>query len=191
MSLIQTDMPATCPPAGSRHSGPDSGSWKRTHSYAGRLASLLHNVLCLPSAVLQGYFDDQDENLTPLAQDVSQLPEEKLAFALGDGRVGLLAVKGRKVRALYRPKTLLPAGTSALEHAQSSNGAARQASQVEAPQQKLRSWPPLKEHKEGHGQAELAAAGCWHASCWLPLKHSTTSAVWAVSGLFTGAAGPG
>ena len=73
-------------------------------------------VSCLPSALLQGYFDDQDENLTPLAQDVSQLPEEKLAFALGDGRVGLLAVKGRKVGAPCRPKTLLPFEMPALEH---------------------------------------------------------------------------
>ena len=42
------------------------------------------------------------------APDVmEEAPEESLAFALSDGRVGVLAVKGRKVRAL-RP-TLAPA----------------------------------------------------------------------------------
>ena len=48
--------------------------------------------------MLQGYFAEQDEGATPTAPlDPAEQPEEKLAFALGDGRVGILAVKGRKV----------------------------------------------------------------------------------------------
>lgn len=40
------------------------------------------------------YMDEED----PKAMDgQADLPEERLAFALGDGRVGVLAVKGRKV----------------------------------------------------------------------------------------------
>ena len=47
---------------------------------------------------MQGYFAEQDEGSTPQAPlDPAEQPEEKLAFALGDGRVGVLAVKGRKV----------------------------------------------------------------------------------------------
>ena len=48
---------------------------------------------------VQGYFAEQDEGTTPQAGagDPSEQVEEKLAFALGDGRVGVLAVKGRKV----------------------------------------------------------------------------------------------
>ncbi|KAK9863395.1 hypothetical protein WJX84_011255 [Apatococcus fuscideae] len=43
---------------------------------------------------LTGYMDEED----PKTSDgQSDLPEERLAFALGDGRVGVLAVKGRKV----------------------------------------------------------------------------------------------
>ncbi len=45
--------------------------------------------------------DDEDA----AGQDASaELPEERLAFALGDGRVGVLAVRGRKVRT---PRLLL------------------------------------------------------------------------------------
>jgi len=46
---------------------------------------------------LQGYFAEQDEGSTPQAPLDPEQVEEKLAFALGDGRVGVLAVKGRKV----------------------------------------------------------------------------------------------
>ena len=47
---------------------------------------------------MQGYFAEQDEGSTPQAPlESAEQPEEKLAFALGDGRVGVLAVKGRKV----------------------------------------------------------------------------------------------
>ncbi|KAK9829709.1 hypothetical protein WJX72_007460 [[Myrmecia] bisecta] len=49
---------------------------------------------------LYGYWDDDGEN-TPSApteaEAMADAPEERLAFALGDGRVGVLAVKGRKV----------------------------------------------------------------------------------------------
>lgn len=55
---------------------------------------------------MQGYFAEQDESGTPQGPaDPSEQPEEKLAFALGDGRVGILAVKGRKVsRPTIAPK---------------------------------------------------------------------------------------
>ena len=48
---------------------------------------------------MQGYFAEHDEGTTPQAGagDPAEQIEEKLAFALGDGRVGVLAVKGRKV----------------------------------------------------------------------------------------------
>ncbi|KAA6419923.1 MAG: hypothetical protein FRX49_10113 [Trebouxia sp. A1-2] len=46
---------------------------------------------------LAGYFAEQDEGSTPQAPLDPEQVEEKLAFALGDGRVGVLAVKGRKV----------------------------------------------------------------------------------------------
>ena len=47
---------------------------------------------------MQGYFAEQDEGSIPKgALDPPEQPEERLAFALGDGRVGVLAVKGRKV----------------------------------------------------------------------------------------------
>ena len=47
---------------------------------------------------MQGYFAEQDEGSAAQAPlDPTEQPEEKLAFALGDGRVGILAVKGRKV----------------------------------------------------------------------------------------------
>ncbi len=46
---------------------------------------------------LQGYFAEQDEGATPQAPLDPEQVEEKVAFALGDGRVGVLAVKGRKV----------------------------------------------------------------------------------------------
>ena len=38
-----------------------------------------------------------DEEDPKAADGQADLPEERLAFALGDGRVGVLAVKGRKV----------------------------------------------------------------------------------------------
>ncbi|KAL3161421.1 hypothetical protein ABBQ32_010311 [Trebouxia sp. C0010 RCD-2024] len=47
---------------------------------------------------LTGYFTEQDEGSTPhTPMDPSEQPEEKLSFALGNGSVGILAVKGRKV----------------------------------------------------------------------------------------------
>lgn len=49
-------------------------------------------------AWVQGYFAEQDEGSTPhTPMDPSEQPEEKLSFALGNGSVGILAVKGRKV----------------------------------------------------------------------------------------------
>ncbi|KAK9867753.1 hypothetical protein WJX84_002654 [Apatococcus fuscideae] len=42
---------------------------------------------------LAGYMDEEE----PHADGNTELPEERLAFALGDGRVGVLLVKGRKV----------------------------------------------------------------------------------------------
>ena len=49
------------------------------------------------TACWQGYFAEQDEGSTPQAPPDPDQVEEKIAFALGDGRVGVLAVKGRKV----------------------------------------------------------------------------------------------
>ena len=49
------------------------------------------------TACWQGYFAEQDEGTTPQAPPDPDQVEEKIAFALGDGRVGVLAVKGRKV----------------------------------------------------------------------------------------------
>ena len=55
---------------------------------------------------VQGYFAEQDEGSTPQTpMDPSEQPEEKLSFALGNGSVGILAVKGRKVKL---PLSLFP-----------------------------------------------------------------------------------
>ena len=122
-------------------------------------------VPCLPSALLQGYFDDQDENLTPLAQDVSQLPEEKLAFALGDGRVGLLAVKGRKVGAhlgqtpccpsICQPWTVHKAHVALLFKRHSLRPLSRSCADG----------PHSSKVSRGLARLRLTAAGCWHAHC--------------------------
>lgn len=56
-------------------------------------------ILTTVQFCIQGYFAEQDEGATPTSpMDTTEQVEEKLAFALGDGRVGILAVKGRKVR---------------------------------------------------------------------------------------------
>ncbi len=55
--------------------------------------------------MVQGYFAEQDEGSTPQGPPDPEQAEEKLAFALGDGRVGVLAVKGRKVRIQF-PSTI-------------------------------------------------------------------------------------
>ena len=55
--------------------------------YSKEMLIVTHNWVCR-------YMDEED----PKAADgQADLPEERLAFALGDGRVGVLAVKGRKV----------------------------------------------------------------------------------------------
>lgn len=55
-------------------------------------------MTCITVLLWPRYFDEQDERTaaTPTQQQADQ-PEERLAFALGDGRVGVLSVKGRKV----------------------------------------------------------------------------------------------
>ena len=69
--------------------------WQRSPRAVARVSSGLWDVDDLPSggATPLGY----SGGLPGSGMEDEDYPEERLAFALGDGRVGVLAVRGRKV----------------------------------------------------------------------------------------------
>eukprot|EP00884_Botryococcus_braunii_P018245 jgi/Botrbrau1/5103/Bobra.0128s0014.1 len=97
-TAVEWVIPGTEPP-GTPAEGANWTSWDRSPNAR--------------SASVSAYLEDFTPK-RPASPSTEDLPEERLAFALGDGRVGVLAVKGRKVSDTKpkRPQWPLMSGAS-------------------------------------------------------------------------------